>query len=117
MTLDNLFPIGDNATLRVGGSYAQGKAFLSGDSVFESGNHDSQIWDGNVQLKWRPTKNGRSRAFVLQSEYLEHKYFSPNSSIADPEDGYYVQALAQVSRIRPGPAWWPTPLPRRGSRH
>ena len=99
VSLDNLIAIRDSATLRLGGSYAYGPAAFAGDSIFQSANLDSQAWGADFQIKWRPPKLSRSRALVLQAEYLEHKYFSANESISDPENGYYVMALAQVSRF------------------
>jgi len=97
--LDNLFPMGESATLRVGGSYAWGPASLEGDSILKPGNYDSQVWGADLQIKWRPAELMRSRALVLQSEYLEHKYFSSDKSISDPISGYYVLGMAQVSRF------------------
>jgi hypothetical protein len=72
---------------------------MEGDSISKPGNYDSQVWGADFQIKWRPPKLMRSRAMVLQSEYLEHKYFSADRSISDPENGYYVLGMAQVSRF------------------
>jgi len=99
VTVDNVIAIGNSSTLRLGGSYAWGPAAFEGDSILEPKNLDSQVWGADFQIKWRPPKLSRSRALVLQAEYLEHKYFSANQSISDPENGYYVMALAQVSRF------------------
>ena len=99
VTLENLISITDAATLRLGGSYAWGPAAFDGDSIFKSENLNSEVWGADFQIKWRPPKLSRSRALVLQAEYLEHKYFSANGAISDPENGYYVMGLAQVSRF------------------
>lgn len=95
--IENLWDLGESATLRLGGSFAQGPHLLPGNTTTPEKEVNSQLWGADAQFKWRPVKGNRRRAVVLQAEYLNHRELD-GDHWSEPFDGYYAHVLVQVSR-------------------
>jgi hypothetical protein len=100
--VENLFTLNDASTFRLGGSFAWGPATLSSDTAtIPEERVISQAWGVDAQLKIRPPSAQQTHALVLQGEYLEGQRMYGNGAWSDPRKGYYLLAMAQVSRM-----WW-----------
>jgi len=101
--VENLWPIGDAATFRLGGSYAYGPTtyeVFEGDTLMAEMNPRTQVWGGDVQIKIRPPETMRTFGVVLQGEYIQERQFIDNEDWTDPREGYYAMGMVQVSK------WW-----------
>jgi hypothetical protein len=98
--IENLWDLGDSATLRLGGSYTWGHHPLPVGPAGIEAEVISQVWGGDAQLKWRPVDWKRRAAAVLQAEYLHHRMLD-GVNWSEPLDGFYTHLLVQVSR-----RWW-----------